>query len=45
MEIPAGYEIDEPPKSQKILLNDTEGFYDYHVEASGNTIKIKALSY
>jgi Domain of Unknown Function with PDB structure (DUF3857)/Transglutaminase-like superfamily len=42
MEIPTGYEIDELPKSQKFLLNETEGSYDYHIETAGNQIKIKS---
>jgi hypothetical protein len=42
MEIPTGYEIDELPKSQKFLLNESEGYFDYQVEAAGNTIKIKS---
>jgi hypothetical protein len=40
MEIPTGYEVEELPKSQKIVLNETEGYYDYQVESAGNTIKI-----
>jgi hypothetical protein len=40
MEIPTGYEVEELPKSQKILLNETQGYYDYQVESAGNTIKI-----
>jgi Domain of Unknown Function with PDB structure (DUF3857)/Domain of Unknown Function with PDB structure (DUF3858)/Transglutaminase-like superfamily len=42
MEIPTGYEIDELPKSQKFLLNETEGSYDYQIETAGNKIKIKS---
>jgi hypothetical protein len=43
MEIPAGYEVEEVSKSQKILLNETEGYYDYQVETVGNLIKIKSV--
>jgi hypothetical protein len=42
MEIPTGYEIDELPKSQKFLLNETDGSYDYQIETAGNKIKIKS---
>jgi hypothetical protein len=42
MEIPAGYEIDDLPKSQKILLNENEGYYDFQLETAGGTIKIKS---
>jgi Domain of Unknown Function with PDB structure (DUF3857)/Domain of Unknown Function with PDB structure (DUF3858)/Transglutaminase-like superfamily len=42
MEIPTGYEIDELPKSQKFLLNETEGSYDYQIQTVGNSIQIKS---
>jgi len=41
MEIPAGYEIEELPKSQKMMLNGADGSYDYQIQVSGNTIKLK----
>ncbi len=42
MEIPTGYEIEELPKSQKFLLNETEGLYDYRIEVVGNIIQIRS---
>jgi hypothetical protein len=41
MEIPAGYEIEELPKSQKMILNETDGSYEYRVQVTSNTIKLK----
>jgi hypothetical protein len=41
MEIPAGYEIEELPKSQKMILNETDGSYEYRVQVISNTIKLK----
>jgi hypothetical protein len=42
MEIPAGYEIEELPKSQKYLLNDSGGIYEYRVDVDGNTIQVRS---
>ena len=41
MEIPAGYEVEELPKSQKMILNETDGSYEYRVQVIANTIKLK----
>jgi hypothetical protein len=41
MEIPAGYEIDELPKSQKMILNEADGSYEYQIQVVSNTIKLK----
>jgi hypothetical protein len=43
MEVPTGYEIEEIPKSEKIVLNDSDGSYEYMVEISGNRILIKSV--
>ena len=36
MEIPAGYEIEELPKSEKFLLNQTDGSYEYLISRKPN---------
>ena len=41
MEIPAGYEIEELPKSQKMILNEADGSYEYRIQVVSNTIKLK----
>ena len=41
MEIPAGYEIEELPKSQKMILNEADGSYEYRIQVASNTIKLK----
>ena len=43
MEIPAGYEIEEIPKSEKVFLNESDGSYEYKVEVSGNKIRVKSV--
>jgi hypothetical protein len=42
MEIPAGYDVDELPKSEKFLLNESDGFYEYQVEKNGIRIHVKS---
>lgn len=42
MEIPKGYNVEELPKSERALLNDDDGMFEYLVANSGNTIQIKA---
>lgn len=41
IDIPAGYEIEELPKREKILFNGDEGVYEYIVQKSGNTIMLQ----
>jgi hypothetical protein len=41
MEIPAGYEIDELPRSQKMTLNEADGSYEYQIQVISNTIRLK----
>jgi len=42
MDIPQGYTVDELPKSAKVLFNDTEGFFEYLVQASGDMIQFRS---
>ncbi len=41
MEIPKGYTIDELPKSARVMLNDTEGAFEYIINADANNIQMK----
>ena len=41
MEIPTGYLIDEIPKSVKVTLNDTDGFFEYIIQQSGSDIQLR----
>jgi Domain of Unknown Function with PDB structure (DUF3857) len=41
MEIPAGYKIDELPKSAFVKLNEDEGFYEYLVNVDNNVVQIR----
>ncbi|MDP9043069.1 MAG: DUF3858 domain-containing protein, partial [Bacteroidota bacterium] len=43
MEVPAGYEVEELPKSTKITLNDSEGFFEYRIQKNANTIQFRSL--
>lgn len=38
MEIPKGYSVDEMPKSEKIMLNDKEGYFEYIINNNGRNI-------
>ncbi|HMH21934.1 MAG TPA: DUF3857 and transglutaminase domain-containing protein [Puia sp.] len=42
MEIPAGYTIEELPKSTKVAFNGTDGLFEYLVAAEGSTIQLRA---
>ncbi|HEX6180744.1 MAG TPA: DUF3858 domain-containing protein, partial [Chitinophagaceae bacterium] len=42
MEIPAGYDIDELPKSAKVNLNENEGSFEYLISKSGNSILLRS---
>ena len=44
MEIPTGYEAEELPKSEKIMLNELDGSFEYRVETNGNKIQIKSIT-
>ncbi len=41
MEIPAGYKIEELPKSVLVKLNEYEGFYEYLINTDGNMIQMR----
>lgn len=42
MEVPAGYKIDEIPKSTRVTFNDDEGFYEYLVQSDGERIMLRS---
>jgi len=41
MEIPKGYTVEEIPKSAKVAFNDDEGFFEYLVQNSGESIQLR----
>lgn len=42
MDIPEGYEIDEMPKSAKVLYNDDEGFFEYLLVKNNDNIQFRS---
>ncbi|HRN91532.1 MAG TPA: DUF3857 domain-containing protein [Ferruginibacter sp.] len=42
MEIPKGYSVDEMPKSEKLLLNDKDGYFEYVINNNGRNIILNA---
>ena len=38
IDVPAGYEVEELPKPEKIKFNEDEGLYEYILQKNGNTI-------
>lgn len=42
MEIPAGYDVDEMPKSVKVTLNDVDGYFEYIVSKNETNINIRS---
>ncbi len=42
MEVPAGFTVDEIPKSTKVLFNDTEGYFEYLVVSDGQNIQLRS---
>lgn len=42
IEIPTGYVLEEVPKSEKFRLNESDGYYEYQVETTGNFIEIRS---
>ena len=42
MEVPEGYTVDELPKSAKVLFNDTDGFFEYLIDHSGDGIQLRS---
>jgi hypothetical protein len=41
MEVPKGYKIDELPKSARVLLNETDGMFEYLIQAAGDRIQMR----
>ncbi len=41
MEIPKGYEVEEMPKSAKVLFNDTEGYFEYLIVKDDNNVQLR----
>ena len=41
MEIPEGYAVDELPKSARVMLNETEGMFEYLLAKNGNSIQMR----
>jgi hypothetical protein len=42
MSIPEGYQVEEMPKSTRVMLNENQGMYEYLIGKSGNLIQLKA---
>jgi hypothetical protein len=42
MDIPEGYEVDELPKSAKVLYNEDEGFFEYLLVKNNDAIQFRA---
>jgi len=42
MEIPNGYVVDEMPKPAKVLLNETDGFFEYVIVKDENNIQLRS---
>lgn len=42
MDIPTGYVVDELPKSIKVSLNDTDGFFEYIFQADNNNLQLRS---
>jgi len=43
MEIPSGYAVDQLPSSQRILMDDSSGFFEYNVSQDGHTINFHTV--
>jgi hypothetical protein len=41
MEIPAGYLVDEIPKTTKVVYNDNEGFFEYIIQKDDNNVQLR----
>lgn len=42
MDVPAGYEVEELPKSSRVKLNDDEGMFEYLINLKGSTIQFRS---
>jgi len=41
MEIPAGYDVEELPKSARVSLNETDGYFEYLIQKSDDNILMR----
>jgi hypothetical protein len=41
MEIPAGYQVDEMPKSTRVAYNENEGFFEYLIQKGADNIQMR----
>ncbi|HRH47177.1 MAG TPA: DUF3857 domain-containing protein [Panacibacter sp.] len=41
MEIPAGYKVEELPKSTRVMLNEDEGMFEYIIQANADHIQLR----
>jgi hypothetical protein len=41
IEIPKGYKVDELPKSARVKLNETDGMFEYIIQADAETIQLR----
>lgn len=42
MEIPAGYEVDEIPKSARVNMNDDEGYFEYLISKTPTSVMLRS---
>jgi hypothetical protein len=42
MEVPEGYDVEELPKSAKVVLNGEEGLFEYLISNDGHSIQLRA---
>ncbi len=43
IEIPKGYKVDELPKSARVKLNETDGMFEYIIQADTETIQMRCM--
>ncbi len=41
MQVPAGYKVDELPKSARVSLNDNDGMFEYLIQQSADNIQLR----
>lgn len=42
MDIPTGYTVEEIPKSAKVKFGESDGFFEYLIDKSGETIRLRS---
>jgi hypothetical protein len=42
MEIPAGYKVEEIPKSTRVKFNEDEGMFEYIISSADNRIQLRS---